>query len=54
MAEIAETPIQSELDFFADLIEYDRFAPMTLGFVYDCLIDFNVIRPENGVQIVES
>jgi hypothetical protein len=54
MAAIAETPIQSELDFFADLIEYDRFAPMTLGFVYDGLIDFNVIRPENGVQIVES
>ena len=54
MAAIAETPIQSELDFFADLIEYDRFAPMTLGFVYDGLIDFNIIKPANGVQITES
>jgi hypothetical protein len=54
MAEIVETPIQSELDFFADIIEYDRFAPMTLGFVYDGLIDYNIIRPANGVQIVEN
>jgi hypothetical protein len=54
MAVIAETPIQSEFEFFDDLITYDRFAPMTLGFVYDGLIDFNLIKPENGVQIIET
>ena len=52
--EIEESPIQSELDFFADWITYDRFAAMNLEFVYDGLIDFNIIKPENGVQIIES
>jgi hypothetical protein len=53
MAVIAETPIQSEFEFFDDLITYDRFAPMTLGFVYDGLIDFNLIKPADGYEITE-
>ncbi len=52
--EIEETAIQSELDFFADWITYDRFAPMNLEFVYDGLIDFNIIRPADGHEITET
>ena len=51
--EIEELPIQSELDFFADLITYDKFVSINLEFVYDGLIDFNLIKPADGYEITE-
>ncbi len=54
MAEISETPIQSELDNFSDLQTYDQFASLNLEFVYDGLIDFNIIRPADGHEITET
>jgi hypothetical protein len=53
MAAIAETPIQSELDFYDDLIAYDPFTQLNLEFVVDGLIDFNIIRPAEGYEISE-
>lgn len=51
--EIEETPIQSELDFFANLITYDKSASMNLEFVVDGLIDFNIIKPSEGHEITQ-
>lgn len=51
--EIEETPIQSELDLFANFITYDHIATVNLEFVYDGLIDFNLIKPAEGYEITE-
>lgn len=53
MAAIAEAPIQSELDFYDDIIAYDNFSQLNLEFVVDGLIDFNIIRPAEGYEITE-
>ncbi len=54
MPEITQTPIQSELDNFSDLQTYDLFARLNLEFVYDGLVDFNIIKPSDGIRITET
>lgn len=53
MAAITEIPIQSELDFYEDITSYNSFTQLTLEFVVDGLIDFDIIRPEKSLEFSE-
>lgn len=53
MAEISESPIQSELDFFDAFKNYDLIGTISIEFYVDPLIDPNLVKPEDGYEITE-
>ncbi len=53
MAEISESPIQSELDFFNAFKDYDIFGVISIEFAVDPLVDPTVVRPQDSYEINE-